>query len=141
MRIKCESNLNELDKSNGTMEVDVQSRPISGVINQVLATILSKYIRVLTLLLRIEILMVMCIVNIGVMGQGCAIGWTSPALPILKSQDTHLLYGPLSEDEAAWVGSILPLAALIGTLVFGIFSNFVGSKRALICCGLPGIVN
>lgn len=42
--------------------------------------------------------------NIVVFGFGCNLGWTSGALPVLKSKESPLLDGALSSEQASWVG-------------------------------------
>ena len=37
---------------------------------------------------------------------GCAIGWTSPVIPYLKSDDTHLNAGPITPQQASWIGKV-----------------------------------
>lgn len=75
------------------------------------------------------------------LGQGCSIGWVSPSLPILRSDDTPLVTGPLTLEEVAWVGSTLSIAAMVGTAIFGYLLRFIGSKHALLVCSIPGFVS
>lgn len=64
-------------------------------------------------------------------------GWTSPSLPILQSDASPLANGPLTVDEASWVGSMSSIGAAIGTVFFGLISRRIGSKNAMILCALP----
>lgn len=41
------------------------------------------------------------------MSHGAVIGWFSPTLPILMSDDTPLVTGPLKSDEISWLGSVI----------------------------------
>lgn len=79
------------------------------------------------------------LVNIIALSVGASIGWASPFLPVLQSDDS-----PLSEsltiDQASWVGSLLPLGALFGTLVFGWLSEKVGRFWASLLTAVPEIV-
>ena len=43
-------------------------------------------------------------VNILSITHGCALGWTSPIIPYLKSEATHLKSGPIDATEASWIG-------------------------------------
>lgn len=67
------------------------------------------------------------------------VGWFSPSLPILLSEDTPLVSGPLSSSELSWVGSINNLGALGGVLTFGFITTFLGCKRAILFLSLPSI--
>lgn len=42
--------------------------------------------------------------NIVFMTHGVMIGWLSPALTKLMSDDTPLKTGPLTKDQLAWIG-------------------------------------
>lgn len=75
------------------------------------------------------------------LGYGCAIGWASPALPILRSDASPLATGPLTLEEAAWVGSILSIAAICGTAIFGYLLKVIGSKNSLVVCSIPLLVS
>lgn len=75
--------------------------------------------------------------NIVVLGQGCAIGWLSPTLPILQSDNSPLESGKLSIEEASWVGSISSIGSIVGTIYFGFISIYVGSKNTLMLCAFP----
>lgn len=79
--------------------------------------------------------------NIICLGQGCAVGWLSPSLPILLSDESPIANGPLTKNEAGWIGSFIPVGAMTGTLIFGIVANYIGSKRSMICCSFPMIVS
>lgn len=75
--------------------------------------------------------------NLIVVNQGCLIGWMSPAMPILKSNSTPLVSGPLSNQQVSWIGSINWIAALFGSIFFGYFTAQLGSKKALLFLAGP----
>lgn len=79
--------------------------------------------------------------NIVVLGQGCAIGWISPTLPILQSDNSPLESGKLTIEEASWVGSISSIGSVVGTIYFGLISVYLGSKNTLILCAFPVTVS
>lgn len=79
--------------------------------------------------------------NIVILGQGCAIGWISPTLPILQSDHSPLDSGKLTIEEASWVGSISSIGSVIGTFYFGLISIYVGSKNTLLLCAFPVTVS
>lgn len=70
----------------------------------------------------------------------CIIGWFSPALPKLLSDDTPLETGPLSSVQVSWVGSITNIGALCGSLTFGFFTTVLGCKRAMVFLAIPSIL-
>lgn len=79
--------------------------------------------------------------NVVVLCHGCVVGWISPSLPILLSNDSPLASGPLTKTEAGWIGSVIPCGAFLGTMLFGILANYIGSKNSLILSIIPLIVS
>lgn len=79
--------------------------------------------------------------NIIMLGYGCGIGWFVMALPLLKSNDTPISSGPLTDDQESWVGSILSVGSLTGNFVFGFLVNYFGAKRCMLIAGLVQTVN
>lgn len=53
---------------------------------------------------------------------------------------TEILSEPLSTEQASWVGSLLPLGALFGTLLFGWLSEKVGRFWATLLTIIPQTV-
>jgi MFS family permease len=78
-------------------------------------------------------------VNIIAVGVGASIGWASPSLPFLQS-DESFLPEPLTSDQASWVGSFLALGALFGTLLFGWLSEKIGRFWAMLLTAIPHVV-
>jgi MFS family permease len=71
----------------------------------------------------------MFVANIIALSVGTSIGWTSPFLPKLQSNDEDSpLSSPLTSDEASWVGSIFAVGALCGTVLFGFISGIFHEK-------------
>lgn len=79
------------------------------------------------------------IANIISLSHGCVIAWTSPILPYLKSEDTHFKAGPITLEEASWIGSIICIGGLIGNFGFGYLSEKLGRKKAIILLAFPHI--
>lgn len=75
------------------------------------------------------------------LGFGCAIGWFSPALPLLKSADTPLLSGPLTTGEISWSGSIICLGAMTGNILYSALTLRIGAKMTLLSLAIPQMVN
>lgn len=83
--------------------------------------------------------MIFQLANIIALGVGASIGWSSPFLPLLQSENSPLSE-PITSEEASWIGSILALGALVGTLLFGWLSEAVGRFWASILTSIPQIV-
>lgn len=77
--------------------------------------------------------------NIIAIGVGASIGWASPSLPLLQT-DNSILSEPLTPEDASWVGSILALGALCGTLLFGWMSEKLGRFWSTLLTAVPQIV-
>ena len=65
------------------------------------------------------------------------VGWFSPALPKLLSEDTPLIEGPLNSEQISWLGSISSIGALLGIFMIGIFTKLFGCKNAMILLAFP----
>lgn len=72
---------------------------------------------------------------------GVLIVWLTPILPLLKSDETPLESGPLSLQEVSWLGSIVPVGAMIGSFVGRPLTNRVGCKRMMELLPIPTIVS
>lgn len=73
---------------------------------------------------------------------GCMVGWASPALPMLMSEkDPILESGPITTEEASWIGSVFNLGCVLGTLSFGYVVATIGSKQSLYYIALPSLVS
>lgn len=70
-----------------------------------------------------------------------AIGWLSPNLLKLQSNDSPLLGGPMTLSETSWIGSYFSIGAILGNCIFGIVSNYIGRKNTLCILALPNLVN
>lgn len=64
-------------------------------------------------------------------------GWVSPTISILLSDDTPLTSGPLNSDELSWISSITNIGAFCGILTFGILNSSLGCKRTMLFLGFP----
>lgn len=79
--------------------------------------------------------------NLVMLAHGCAIGWFSPALPLLNSESTPLDSGPFTIEQTSWSGSILSLGGILGNIVFGYCMVIVGTKNAIMSFALPQFVS
>jgi len=76
-------------------------------------------------------------VSMGSMAVGFTAGWTSPALASMERPNSTL---HLTEDQQSWVGSLMPLSALLGSLVGGWLIEVLGRKMLICFCGPPFIL-
>lgn len=79
--------------------------------------------------------------NICTLAYGTAAGWTSAAFIILQSETTPLAHGPLSSSEMAWVGSLIGMGGVVGTLVIGWMCDRFGRKFAMLFNAIPMLVS
>ncbi|KAL5275947.1 hypothetical protein ACFFRR_001648 [Megaselia abdita] len=76
-------------------------------------------------------------VNIFTLSYGTICGWSSAALLVLQSDESPLESGPLTKDEASWIGAIMCIGGLLGNVAFGWISNKYGRRMALIIASFP----
>jgi len=73
---------------------------------------------------------------------GTVDGWTSPALPFLQrwqgySFSNNSFHHVVTDDEASWIGSLVPLGALAGAIPAGYLANLIGRRRLLLLLTVP----
>ncbi|CAG5021092.1 unnamed protein product [Parnassius apollo] len=82
------------------------------------------------------------VANIAIASIGYCMGWTSPIN--IKMQDKNLtdspLPAPLTTDESAWVGSLLPVGAIFGPFIGGLAASKIGRKWGLLSSAIPLLV-
>lgn len=80
-------------------------------------------------------------VNLISISYGATAGWPSSAALLLKSdQLTPLSCGALSNDQLSWIGSLMGIGGLIGSILFGWLADRAGRKLTLCLIALPAIV-
>lgn len=72
---------------------------------------------------------------------GCIIGWVSNAIAHLMSVQSSLAGGPITVEEASWIGSIICLGSIIGSISFGYVCAIIGSKRAMCLITIPAVLH
>lgn len=80
-------------------------------------------------------------VNLLTIGYALTIGWISSAFLLYDSDDSPLPSGRVSMSEIAWIGSIIGIGGLIGTIVMGWCSDQFGRKNSLLAMAIPQIVS
>ena len=69
---------------------------------------------------------------------GLANGWTSPYLAQLT--DENALFH-VTDEEASWIASLLPLGRLLGAVFGPLILECIGSKMSILSTGLPMVVS
>ncbi|XP_008207267.1 facilitated trehalose transporter Tret1-2 homolog [Nasonia vitripennis] len=80
--------------------------------------------------------------NLCIFAGGAMMGWTSPVLANMgkndtKSMDDNPLGVVVTDDEGSWVGSLMTLGAVTGSLFSGYIGERFGRKKALLATSIP----
>ncbi|XP_029173742.1 facilitated trehalose transporter Tret1-like [Nylanderia fulva] len=65
---------------------------------------------------------------------GSHIGWTSPSLPLLKSNSSHVR---ITSDDASWIASFYLLGTIPGCILAAFIVDWLGRKRSLLIGSVP----
>lgn len=83
--------------------------------------------------------------TVGLLAAACEIplSWTSPMYPKLYSNDSSInpLGRPITENEDAWIGSLVTIGGLIGPFFFLFITDRYGRKPGLLCMAVPVMVS
>uniref|UniRef100_A0A182QMH1 Major facilitator superfamily (MFS) profile domain-containing protein n=1 Tax=Anopheles farauti TaxID=69004 RepID=A0A182QMH1_9DIPT len=71
---------------------------------------------------------------------GVTVGWPAPIIPLLRSPDTPLPSGPITVEEASWVGATLCIGGTIGTILFAVIHTYYGKKVGLLLISVPHLI-
>ena len=90
--------------------------------------------------------MVLCLVsnvlvNLCTLGYGLSVGWYASAFLLYDSDDCPLPSGRVEMHEIAWIGSIVGIGGLVGTVVVGWIADRIGRKNSLLAMAVPQIVS
>ncbi|XP_052892091.1 uncharacterized protein LOC128300161 [Anopheles moucheti] len=77
--------------------------------------------------------------NLIALAHGFTLGWVSPSLEYLRSNDTHLAGGPMTVEEISWLGSSLCIGGMIGVPIYGSLADRIGKRKALQCIAVPHV--
>ncbi|XP_072757429.1 facilitated trehalose transporter Tret1-like [Anoplolepis gracilipes] len=69
------------------------------------------------------------IINLSTLSFGFTIGWQSPSVPQLQNPSPVVGDEPMTDENIAWMNSILCLGAIFGTLLFPMVPNKFSRKR------------
>ncbi|ETN57863.1 sugar transporter [Anopheles darlingi] len=71
---------------------------------------------------------------------GVTVGWPAPIIPLLRSPETPLPTGPITVEEASWVGATLCIGGTTGTILFALLHTYLGKKVGLLLMSVPHII-
>lgn len=69
------------------------------------------------------------------MQSGITLGWTSPILPYLASDESFLT--ELNDDQVSWISSLLALGAIVGAVPAGTVADYIGRKWTILLTSIP----
>lgn len=70
---------------------------------------------------------------------GTVLSWSSPAIPDIK-EDRGSNIGTLTSEQESWVGSILPLGALVSGPITGLLIDKIGRKTSMLILSAPFVL-
>lgn len=70
-----------------------------------------------------------------------SVGWIATAFLLFDSDDCPLPTGRIPMPEIAWIGSILGIGGLFGTVLVGWLADRIGRKNSLLAMAVPQIVS
>jgi hypothetical protein len=78
--------------------------------------------------------------SITILSCGLELGWISPTIKILQSEQSPTGH-PLSDEEMMWVGGILPLVAMAGVFLYSYLANAYGRIYTVTVVAVPQMVS
>jgi len=70
---------------------------------------------------------------------GLSTAYTSPAISSMSEENSTLRIES-NGDEASWIGSLMPLGAMLGGIIGGTLVELIGRKRTILATALPFIL-
>ncbi|KAK5644662.1 hypothetical protein RI129_005962 [Pyrocoelia pectoralis] len=92
---------------------------------------------------RIFLYVAVCVAHLTSFACGVALGWTSPVIPKLNGEiepENNPLSQPITMHQQSWLGSLLPLGAVLGPFAAGLFVDRIGRKKSILISTSPFIV-
>lgn len=78
-----------------------------------------------------------CVATIGGFIAGTALGWTSPAGPMIKQNPSAFGIVP---DDLAWIGACMPLGAMFGCPFTAYLVDKLGRKNLMLIMSVPALI-
>lgn len=82
--------------------------------------------------------LVLVAATIGPFAVGTVLAWTSPVLPMLQAPGSRI---PITSDEGSWVGSLIAIGAIIGSIPAGKGADIFGRKPTIAALAVPFIIS
>nr|XP_023013454.1 facilitated trehalose transporter Tret1-2 homolog [Leptinotarsa decemlineata] len=84
-------------------------------------------------------LLMICSVDLLATSGDITMSWTSPMLTKLNSTDSSInpLSRRITDNEGAWIGSLINIGAILGTIPISYLAEKFGRKIALLCIAVP----
>ncbi|GFG38197.1 hypothetical protein Cfor_03802, partial [Coptotermes formosanus] len=79
--------------------------------------------------------------NIAAFSSGSVVGWSSPMLPLLQSDESPISGGPISNDVGSWLGSLMCLGGLLATPMYLLISDHFSRKFTGYLVAVPFVVS
>lgn len=79
--------------------------------------------------------------NFACLSHGGSMGWLSPSMLVLQSNETTLVNGPISNETASWIGSATYIGAFLGNFMFMAILKYFGRKKTFCILTLPNLVS
>lgn len=76
--------------------------------------------------------------TLGALAAGTVLAWTAPTLEALQAEGSFL---PITEDQASWIGSLMPIGAGIGAVPAGPLTDKLGRKVTILALSVPFVVS
>lgn len=80
-------------------------------------------------------------VNIAAFSSGSVVGWSSPMLPLLQSDNSPISGGPITNEVGSWLGSLMCLGGLLATPLYLFISDHCSRKLTGYLVAVPFIVS
>jgi len=75
-------------------------------------------------------------VNIATFSHGLGVGWMSPVMRDLQTEDSPLNF-PVLVDQVSWIGSVVGIGSVMGNLLAGFLQDRIGRKLVMLFIALP----
>lgn len=69
---------------------------------------------------------------------GIVLGWTSPMLPYLTSEESFV---KIDEEQGSWITSLSAIGALIGAVPAGKYADYIGRRKSILSLSIPYIIS
>ncbi|KAH8368899.1 hypothetical protein KR200_001001, partial [Drosophila serrata] len=107
--------------------------------NQFLVTLLGEVLNEIKTMIVFYKDQILFPVNIAPFAHGLAIGWMSPVMRDLITDQSPLDFPVLVED-VSWIGSLIGIGAMMGNTLAGTLMNRIGRKPVMIGLALPTLI-